>query len=109
MALAVLVLIAPTPARSQQALPRAKPEDVGVSSERLRRIDEVMKRHIDEHHIDGDLLGGEQRFDPAPQPRLRLPGEYDRGHGWLGQCSPLSMRLHGQRSGGGRAAPRLAT
>jgi CubicO group peptidase (beta-lactamase class C family) len=41
------------PAWSQQELPRAKPEDVGVSSERLRRIDEVIKRHIDEHHIAG--------------------------------------------------------
>ena len=53
LGLAVLALVATTPARSQQALPRAKPEDVGVSSERLHRIDEVMKRHIDEHHIAG--------------------------------------------------------
>ena len=53
LGLAVLALVATTPARSQQASPRAKPEDVGVSSERLHRIDEVMKRHIDEHHIAG--------------------------------------------------------
>ena len=32
---------------------QAKPEDVGVSSERLRRIDELLKRHIDEHRIAG--------------------------------------------------------
>ena len=51
--LAVLALVATAPAWSQQASPRAKPEDVGVSSERLQRIDEVMKRHIDEHHIAG--------------------------------------------------------
>ena len=30
-------------------LPRAKPEEVGFSSERLRRIDETIQRHIDEH------------------------------------------------------------
>src|SRR5262249_61403854 len=38
---------------AQPGLPRAKPEDVGVSSERLRRIDDVVKRHIDEHRIAG--------------------------------------------------------
>jgi CubicO group peptidase (beta-lactamase class C family)/lysophospholipase L1-like esterase len=53
LGLAVLALVATTPARSQQASPRAKPEDAGVSSERLHRIDEVVKRHIDEHHIAG--------------------------------------------------------
>jgi CubicO group peptidase (beta-lactamase class C family) len=31
----------------------ARPEDVGVSSERLRRIDDVVKRHIDERRIAG--------------------------------------------------------
>ncbi|HKI37487.1 MAG TPA: serine hydrolase [Gemmataceae bacterium] len=30
-----------------------KPEGVGVSSERLRRIDDVVRRHIDEHRIAG--------------------------------------------------------
>jgi CubicO group peptidase (beta-lactamase class C family) len=36
-----------------QAAASGKPEDVGVSSERLRRIDEVVRRHIDEHRIAG--------------------------------------------------------
>ena len=34
-------------------LPRATPETVGVSSERLQRIGETIQRHIDEHHISG--------------------------------------------------------
>ena len=33
--------------------PRATPETVGVSSVRLQRIGEAIKRHIDEHHISG--------------------------------------------------------
>jgi CubicO group peptidase (beta-lactamase class C family) len=53
LGLAVLARVATTSARSQQAPPRAKPEDVGGSSERLRRIDEVVKRPIDEHPIAG--------------------------------------------------------
>src|SRR5262249_1614164 len=51
--LALLALTAPGPGWAQPMLPRAKPEDVGVSSERLRRIDDVVKRHIDEHQIAG--------------------------------------------------------
>jgi CubicO group peptidase (beta-lactamase class C family) len=31
----------------------ARPEDVGVSAERLKRIDEVIRRHIAEHRIAG--------------------------------------------------------
>ena len=38
---------------AQQNLPRGTPETVGVSSERLQRIGEAIKRHIDEHHISG--------------------------------------------------------
>jgi CubicO group peptidase (beta-lactamase class C family) len=34
-------------------LPRAKPEEVGVSTERLHRVDEVIRRHIDNRHIAG--------------------------------------------------------
>jgi len=51
--IALLALVPAAPAWSQQALPPGKPEAVGVSFERLRRIDEVMKRHIDEHHMAG--------------------------------------------------------
>lgn len=32
---------------SRNGLPAAKPEDVGMSSERLRRVHEVVQRHID--------------------------------------------------------------
>ena len=53
LGVALLALVATTPARSQQASPPARPEDVGVSSERLHRIDEAMKRHINEHNIAG--------------------------------------------------------
>jgi CubicO group peptidase (beta-lactamase class C family) len=46
-------LLALTTAAAEQELPRAKPEEVGVSSERLRRVDAVIQRHMDEHHIAG--------------------------------------------------------
>ena len=34
-------------------LPEAKPEEVGISSERLHRIDDVIRRYIDEKKISG--------------------------------------------------------
>src|SRR3712207_7025006 len=41
--------VPPAPqARGQQELPRGKPEDVGVSSERLRRIDDRSEEHTSE-------------------------------------------------------------
>ena len=36
-----------------QTLPTAVPEEVGLSSERLRRIDKVMQQHVDERLIPG--------------------------------------------------------
>ncbi len=36
-----------------QGLPSAAPEDVGVSSERLARIDDYVERHLDAHHFAG--------------------------------------------------------
>jgi len=36
-----------------QALPTAAPEEVGLSSERLRRIDKVMQQYVDERLIPG--------------------------------------------------------
>ncbi len=36
-------------------LPTAKPEDAGLSTERLARIGEMMKRHIDAGHIQGGV------------------------------------------------------
>jgi CubicO group peptidase (beta-lactamase class C family) len=35
------------------ALPAAKPEDVGLSSDRLQRINQVVQRNIDDRHITG--------------------------------------------------------
>jgi CubicO group peptidase (beta-lactamase class C family) len=51
--LALLLLVTAGAVASDDALPRAKPEDVGVSAGRLQRIDEVIRRHIDEHRIAG--------------------------------------------------------
>jgi CubicO group peptidase (beta-lactamase class C family) len=52
MILAASLLLAPGAVASDD-LPRAKPEEVGVSTERLHRIDEVIRRHIDDRHITG--------------------------------------------------------
>jgi CubicO group peptidase (beta-lactamase class C family) len=41
------------PSARAGGLPTARPEDVGVSSERLGRIHEAIQRHIDEHRIAG--------------------------------------------------------
>jgi CubicO group peptidase (beta-lactamase class C family) len=40
-------------AAASDDLPRAKPEEVGVLTERLHRVDEVIQRHIDSRHIAG--------------------------------------------------------
>jgi CubicO group peptidase (beta-lactamase class C family) len=60
---AVLALLAALPAPAAAAQPPrdgaetlkpiTRPEDVGVSAERLKRIDEILKRHIAEHRIAG--------------------------------------------------------
>jgi CubicO group peptidase (beta-lactamase class C family) len=50
---ALFVCLAAAPVEAQKALPLEKPEDVGVSAARMARINEMMKRHIDEHHIAG--------------------------------------------------------
>ena len=52
-AFAILALLATPGALAGDDLPRAKPEEVGVSTERLHRIDEVIRRHIDNRHIAG--------------------------------------------------------
>lgn len=46
----VALLLAPLQA---QTLPRANPEEVGLSSERLQRINEVIQRYIDSNQISG--------------------------------------------------------
>jgi CubicO group peptidase (beta-lactamase class C family) len=48
--IAVLVLAAPVWAAS---IPAGKPEDVGLSAERLARIHQTVQRHIDAHDISG--------------------------------------------------------
>ncbi len=47
--------LAPPAARAADPadLPRARPEEVGVSPERLKRIDDVVKRYIDENRVAG--------------------------------------------------------
>ena len=53
MTIAMLPLAATPAVMASDDLPRAKPEEVGVSTERLHRIDEVIQRHIDNRHIAG--------------------------------------------------------
>lgn len=48
-----LLLLAPFAAFAQRELPRVASEAVGVSSTRLKRIGEAMKRHIEAKHISG--------------------------------------------------------
>jgi CubicO group peptidase (beta-lactamase class C family) len=43
----------PLLANAGEELPRGMPEEVGCSAERLRRINDVVQRHIDEHHLAG--------------------------------------------------------
>jgi CubicO group peptidase (beta-lactamase class C family) len=52
-AFAILALLTTPGAVAGDDLPRAKPEEVGVSTERLHRIDDVIRRHIDNRHIAG--------------------------------------------------------
>src|SRR5947209_13832958 len=48
-----LSLIAVTPASKASSVDTAKPEDVGLSSERLQRIHQTIQRHIDAGDISG--------------------------------------------------------
>jgi CubicO group peptidase (beta-lactamase class C family) len=52
-AASVLIALAASAVEARE-LPTVKPEKVGMSSERLRRIDEMMQRHIEA----GDITGG---------------------------------------------------
>src|ERR1700761_8962247 len=51
-----ICLLASTAAFAEDPLPRAKPEDVGFSSERLARIDSVVKADIDAGRIPGAVI-----------------------------------------------------
>jgi CubicO group peptidase (beta-lactamase class C family) len=51
-----LCLVASTAAFAEDPLPRAKPEDVGLSSERLARIGAVLKADVDAGRIPGAVI-----------------------------------------------------
>src|ERR1700749_602390 len=51
-----ICLLASTAAFAEDPLPRAKPEEVGISSERLARIDSVLKADIDAGRIPGAVI-----------------------------------------------------
>ena len=53
LSITLLALLFASTSNAQQDLPRATPEAVGVSSARLHRIGEAIRRHIDEKHISG--------------------------------------------------------
>jgi CubicO group peptidase (beta-lactamase class C family) len=55
LTLVMIALARPSaaPAVSADELPQLRPESVGMSSERLRRIGEAIQRHIVEKHISG--------------------------------------------------------
>src|SRR5262249_39119522 len=53
LTLVALPLLGSPRARAGEDLPRGMPEEAGCSQERLRRINDVVQRHIDEHHIAG--------------------------------------------------------
>ena len=40
-------------AGDSKEIPRSKPEDVGISAERLERINEVIKRYVDDKKVSG--------------------------------------------------------
>src|SRR5580698_5033543 len=48
----VLLVLAALPL-SAAAVPTIKPEEIGLSSERLQRVHEAVQRHIDAHDISG--------------------------------------------------------
>src|SRR5246500_6041472 len=51
-----ICLLASTAALADDPLPRAKPEEVGISSERLARIDGVLKADIEAGRIPGAVI-----------------------------------------------------
>lgn len=51
--LAILAMILAGRSGLAADLPRARPEEVGISSERLHRVDDVIRRYIDEKKIAG--------------------------------------------------------
>jgi hypothetical protein len=56
IAMAAFCLLASSAAFAEDPLPRAKPEDVGLSSERLARIGATLKADIDAGRIPGAVI-----------------------------------------------------
>jgi len=52
--LLAIFLCAP-PSLAAQALPRALPEDVGMSSSRLERLDDALQKYVDEDRLPGGV------------------------------------------------------
>ena len=50
-------LTAETPGITNHELPHGKPEEVGMSSERLKKIDELVQQYIDADRIEGAVIG----------------------------------------------------
>ena len=50
-------LTAETPDITNHELPHGKPEEVGMSSERLKKIDELVQQYIDADRIEGAVIG----------------------------------------------------
>ena len=61
LVIGVLLAAAASAALPAQEIPTASPEDVGMSSERLREIDAVMKRHIDAGEVQGAVAAVARR------------------------------------------------
>ena len=53
LALGLMVTIAGPGLRADEALPTAKPETVGMSSERLQRLSQRMQQYIDKGQVAG--------------------------------------------------------
>src|SRR4051794_41343671 len=72
LALVAVPLLAAQAAEPRE-LPRARPEEVGISSERLRRVDDVVPPHIHEKKNSGGVPpgappgGGRPHQGPGPE------------------------------------------
>ena len=53
----LLVMLSAPPAHARDPLPRAEPESVGMSSERLARIAQVINGRIEDGHLPGMVVG----------------------------------------------------
>jgi len=49
------IFLGATPSLAAQALPRALPEDVGMSSSRLERLDDALQEYVDEDRLPGGV------------------------------------------------------